>query len=760
MTDPRTFLQQLKNLRGSLVLFKNAAQAQTGAAAKVFEENRRQEERRKVHTDEKGKTSRFSSKKVRFSSAQRNDGDARGYGGGSSNRAVGARFSKASRGNNKGRGGGGRQNFGSNNRGRGGGGRGRRTSSSYDEYRAMGGKKKQKRARLVQQAGGNVRYDVSRVFHNQRIDDGQQGFMSGWTRNQSTQAIAYIASRAAMVNNPKLQVQDPHSTMMVRNHFTKLAAQRVPAGERMRLADGKLNHTEGWYDFPTGGRRIESLGMVNGPTTFTATGIAINPGVQQTFGWNSNAAQLFEFYETIQMVLLFKSLTGPGIVQSGVGVLAADYDVKDEAPSNLIEVENMDGAVRFEICDDAQLVVDNKRTRSLIPMNKRLVRSSTVTQGDAFLYDLATVYFCTQGQASTGVIGELFLLYKFRYSKPTTTVVEESQTELVCHFTTTQTAGNWWGTVANTTFHNIGLASGPNGGIVAGAPINNQIGLASNYFALGPNLVNDNYYLAVVCGTQNSSVVPTYMAVGTNTVGVNLLPNATTPDAITLIAQTQASAAFGGVFAFKAVTTGQVAYVTMGTPGAASGMNDVWVFQIPSNTTLDGIKKRVGPLCEMFQQGKHYMPLQHRIAHISVDGDWRDEVGAETLHQRDCPTIEEEDDDVDDDYDNDSKMSRSLVRQQENRQFAAEFEKNEMMSEIKKMIAEMLAGNTKQVGGSPVLVAPLKVNEPDSPLAAAATSVPIETCETCNAKVCLNKHLCAKGKTVASKVAKFSGLNF
>jgi len=623
MTDPRVLLTQLKNLRGALVNFHERAQEKTEASTRFYKE---------AAQNQKGKGA-IKSGKNRFGNSQRDGQYGQRVGSVSYYQAARPRRGRFSKSFGERRGGSDRVSGGS------GYSNGRAGRSLWRGAKQQNGPsnlgRKQGGQRLVERA--NMRSDVSRVFHNKRIDDGQRQF-AGWSRGQSAAAIEYVA-RQSMVNRPKLTLADPTSTALVKKYFTEqklIGAGRVPEGERMRLADSTINKMGSWFDFPNHGERIESLGIVNGSTSFTVTAIAINPGAAQTFGWGANAAALFEFYETRKCYLFFKSITGPGIIQSGVGVLAADYDVKDIAPVNLVEMEDMDGAVRFEICDDAKLVVDNRQTSSLIPMMKRLVRVGAITVGDAFLYDLATVYFATQGQASSAAIGELYVGSSFRYSKPTTTNVIPVQPNAVMgHLTTLPTSGaSYWGSIANTTLH----ANSAFSIVSSGLPVGYQVGLQPTTLNLSPQMSNGSLYMMLVTCLASTSSTGLALTAGANCTAVNLFSNnGGTIDSFANVAAGSGGATNMNVFTFKSTTVNVVTTINIGSPTmVGSGNVEIWLINMGSNFTGP---KKIGPLCEMFPQGKHYMPLHHRLAHRLPDGDWRDEDGAEIEHDPDCTDI-------------------------------------------------------------------------------------------------------------------------
>ncbi len=154
-------------------------------------------------------------------------------------------------------------------------------------------------------------------------------------------------------------------------------------------------------------RHTERIGTVNGSVAFAATGYAINPGLPSSFPFLSGIANRFESYRFDRLVYKFKTKTATSAVGDVIQVI--DYDASDGAPTNSIQAEAYQGAVSSAPWQDNSNV-SSKQNLHKLP--SRYVRGESVPANtDVKLYDVGNYYICTENQASTALVGYLYVEY-------------------------------------------------------------------------------------------------------------------------------------------------------------------------------------------------------------------------------------------------------------------------------------------------------------------------------------------------------------
>lgn len=158
----------------------------------------------------------------------------------------------------------------------------------------------------------------------------------------------------------------------------------------------------------------EYIADFNGSVTFASNTIAINPGLSQSFPWLASVAQNFESY-------LFKKLkycyeTEAPTTATGTLMLAIDYDASDNAPSTKAQIMAYRRSVRSPpwnaCCYESE-------AKDLQKLKSRFVRNGAVPANtDVKLYDTGNLFLCTQGQANTNNIGELYVEYVVELMTP------------------------------------------------------------------------------------------------------------------------------------------------------------------------------------------------------------------------------------------------------------------------------------------------------------------------------------------------------
>lgn len=158
----------------------------------------------------------------------------------------------------------------------------------------------------------------------------------------------------------------------------------------------------------------ERIGTVNGTTAFTATQYQINPGLVGTFPWLSAIANRFESYDFEALRFIFKTKTATTAL--GDVVMAVDFDASDSAPTSSIQVESYQSFI-----DGApwQNLVMECRRADMAKMKQRFCRDAAVATGsDVKLYDVGNFFVCTENQASSALVGYLYVEYRVRLFTP------------------------------------------------------------------------------------------------------------------------------------------------------------------------------------------------------------------------------------------------------------------------------------------------------------------------------------------------------
>lgn len=160
-------------------------------------------------------------------------------------------------------------------------------------------------------------------------------------------------------------------------------------------------------------QHTEYIGEVFGSVNFTSNAFQINPGVGGTFPWLSLIAGLYESYNFRN--LQFHYCTQKATTTNGVVMMAVDFDANDTAPPNKLQVMAYEGAVR---CQPWVNEVYTCSRAGLDVFKNRYVRLATVANTDLKTFDVGTFYICTQGNADTSVLGELYVTYDIEFHTP------------------------------------------------------------------------------------------------------------------------------------------------------------------------------------------------------------------------------------------------------------------------------------------------------------------------------------------------------
>lgn len=164
----------------------------------------------------------------------------------------------------------------------------------------------------------------------------------------------------------------------------------------------------------------EYLADLSGSTAFSINSMPVNPGIQSSFPWLSQIANQFEEYEMLGLVYEFRPLSGMAVSTSsaslGAVIYATDYNPYNPTFPNKQTMESYEFATSTVPFNEMLHPVECKPGSAVL--TKKFVRSGAVTTGTLQLYDLGNFEYATQGMQSAYVVGELWVSYHVRLSKP------------------------------------------------------------------------------------------------------------------------------------------------------------------------------------------------------------------------------------------------------------------------------------------------------------------------------------------------------
>jgi len=164
----------------------------------------------------------------------------------------------------------------------------------------------------------------------------------------------------------------------------------------------------------------EFIGNITGTSAFTTTTYILNASHSVTFPWLSQLAKLYELYEFQGLIFQFKPLATDYSTNAYLGkiIMATAYDPYWTGFSTSIQMENYAYANSGKITDGLLHGVETALSQK--PVNLLYNRVNNLIEGTrpADLSDLGQFVVATEGMPSTGTVGELWVTYKVRLSRP------------------------------------------------------------------------------------------------------------------------------------------------------------------------------------------------------------------------------------------------------------------------------------------------------------------------------------------------------
>lgn len=167
---------------------------------------------------------------------------------------------------------------------------------------------------------------------------------------------------------------------------------------------------------------VTDVMVPSSPLLFSNTSYVINPANAALFPWLSKFAENYQQYRIHGMVLVFKTTTSDYSASGGMGkvAMATNYNVRDSAYANMIELENAEFSVSGKPSMSRVHPIECASNNGL-PL-VRYVRDLQydAAGGDDRLYDAGKFQFATQGLPGNAgtVIGELWCSYDIEFYKP------------------------------------------------------------------------------------------------------------------------------------------------------------------------------------------------------------------------------------------------------------------------------------------------------------------------------------------------------
>lgn len=211
-------------------------------------------------------------------------------------------------------------------------------------------------------------------------------------------------SSSKVSNTPKKNKKNSTASKVRSAPVAKTQVSRNPAPKINRSysnGDVVVEHTE-------------FLADINGSTDFTVNTYAVNPGLYTSFPWLYQMAQLYESYRFEKLEYEFR--TESATTATGSVMAAVDYDPSDPAPTTKTQMATYRGYKRCAPWDNMKQASIRE---DLTKRSSYFVRNGALPTGqDVQLFDVGNFFLATTKQASTAVVGELYVHYKVRLMTP------------------------------------------------------------------------------------------------------------------------------------------------------------------------------------------------------------------------------------------------------------------------------------------------------------------------------------------------------
>jgi hypothetical protein len=321
----------------------------------------------------------------------------------------------------------------------------------------------------------------------------------------------------------------------------------------------------------------EFIANVSGSSTTSAftisNTIAVNPGLLASFPWLAGEASRYNEYEWEMLEFYFKRTVSEFATAGTTGkvLLFFDPDAADVPPTTKQQIEDSVFHNDGMPCDPViRLPIDCARLRRNLSKYVRVGPAPANT--DLKTYDAGVLYAACDSTATSGVVGELRVRYRIKFTVPVLTAADVSLSNSVVHFSSiaATTANNFAGAVQQAGATLLGVVLGAN-------TVTFPAGVPGNYFVsfavAGATSASNSGGITATAGASSLSLL-TQSAVRDATSQVVSLSGTTTSPA--MLNGTYSIAATGGLLSFGASTI------------VGAGSMDLWLFVLPSTVlTVD-----------------------------------------------------------------------------------------------------------------------------------------------------------------------------
>lgn len=313
-------------------------------------------------------------------------------------------------------------------------------------------------------------------------------------------------------------------------------------------------------------RHREFIGNVRGSVLdFAAVSYDVNPGLDDTFPWGYALANCFTSYRMRGMVFEFISLSSEYTATPYMGfvAMASQYNVLDANFTNKKVMENSEysGSTKPSKnlmhpieCANDQILNDHLTVRSGEPP----------ANADKRMYDLCKFTIACGGQASSGIIGELWCSYEVEFYQPK---LGGATGNLI-------NAEHWVGTNSTAAFP---LASPV---VKAGSKIGGSI--AGNTYTFPNSIAGGNYMISFT--TQGPAAGNLASPTGTTLSGCSFVSTAFNGSFPSIYQVTNPNALNGTTFQIIRIKiNSEGAFITLGNNGVYAATNtwDLYIMQVP-----------------------------------------------------------------------------------------------------------------------------------------------------------------------------------
>lgn len=198
----------------------------------------------------------------------------------------------------------------------------------------------------------------------------------------------------------------------------------------------------------------EFITDITGSTAFSNYAFRINPGSSITFPWLSTIALNFQSYEFLGLIFEYKATSATAVNSTntalGTVVMATNYDADAPAFLSKQQMEAYEFATSTAPMANAIHPVECSPVN--MPLKTLYIQSPNQTTSDRRFMDLGEFNIATAGMQAASTIGELWVSYHVKLSKPALPSLNGLNDDMWTGNTTTGTSGGPFSNIVNTQY--------------------------------------------------------------------------------------------------------------------------------------------------------------------------------------------------------------------------------------------------------------------------------------------------------------------